>query len=508
MKIDKKIFNEKMVVFLVCLVFCVASFYRIGHFNLWRDEAFSVNVAQNSLEKIVAITSNDVHPPLHMFILHYWMDVFGKSEVATRVVSVIFGVIAVFFTYKVSTLNFAEMKYRLIATLFAATTPMMLYYAVEVREYSMLVAVTMMTVYFALKTISPTNRKEYVYFSIAAAVGLYVHAMFVIILFSIFVWQFLVIVMRNRFSLGKLLKIRQHLLWVFGSYVVAGVLFLPWLRIFLIQLTRVNDGFWLQFHPWTDLQDSFRMFFTSDRYAANLQWFTPTLLKFMSNFGIAVTVIGALAIKRKNAKDYAGHNFFALLIVIMLGTVWLISFKTPLYFLRYLVFIIPLIGLVFTQGIAALDRLVNKKLVLIFVAVFLIANVFLYFDNILQDPNLKTDYKSAISWIGAVGPNAVILHPHGFSLHSFIYYSSNPGYLYDPQKKLPHYEGTAAFDDSNYFHGQVSDYQIIWVPFHWRDDNFDNILKMNHFQIVQEKQFDGGLTVDEWIKVAKASALK
>ena len=64
------------------LMFLVQSF--------WRDEAFSYLLAKRSLLDIVTLTVKDFSPPLYYFFLHFWINVFGKSEVALRSLSMVF----------------------------------------------------------------------------------------------------------------------------------------------------------------------------------------------------------------------------------------------------------------------------------------------------------------------------------------------------------------------------------------------------------------------------------
>jgi uncharacterized membrane protein len=64
--------------------------------SLWDDEATSFLISKLNLSQIVqAVAVGDFHPPLYYCILHYWVALFGASEVAVRSLSVLFGVLVI-----------------------------------------------------------------------------------------------------------------------------------------------------------------------------------------------------------------------------------------------------------------------------------------------------------------------------------------------------------------------------------------------------------------------------
>ena len=59
---------------------------------LWLDEALTVNIARLPLHEIPSHLKQDGAPPLFYYLLHFWMLLFGQSDVATRSLSGIIGV--------------------------------------------------------------------------------------------------------------------------------------------------------------------------------------------------------------------------------------------------------------------------------------------------------------------------------------------------------------------------------------------------------------------------------
>src|SRR5579884_325232 len=86
--------------FWIGLVILLGAFalrvWRLAVPSFWWDDAYSTMVASGSLRSIVAaLGREDFHPPLHYFLLHYWMRLVGRSEFSLRYMSVAAGVLTV-----------------------------------------------------------------------------------------------------------------------------------------------------------------------------------------------------------------------------------------------------------------------------------------------------------------------------------------------------------------------------------------------------------------------------
>lgn len=62
--------------------------------SLWLDELYSVTTSfpERTISQLWAAMIHDVHPPLYALFLHYWMSLFGTSEIAVRMPSLIAGI--------------------------------------------------------------------------------------------------------------------------------------------------------------------------------------------------------------------------------------------------------------------------------------------------------------------------------------------------------------------------------------------------------------------------------
>lgn len=131
--------------------------------SLWLDEAITALAVKNNslIEIITRFSPGDFHPPLYYLILKLWTNIFGYSEIALRMPSVIFGVLTVYFVYKLG-----GKRWGIIAGLFMAVNPLAVYYSQEARMYSLAAFAVTATVYFF-------QNKKYLLWGAFFLIGLY-----------------------------------------------------------------------------------------------------------------------------------------------------------------------------------------------------------------------------------------------------------------------------------------------------------------------------------------------
>ena len=74
------------------------------------------------------------HTPLYFFILHFWMKIFGDSEIAIRSLSLLFGVVTVPLVF-VLTKKLSNGLNAVFATCIASVAPLLVFFSVEARMY-------------------------------------------------------------------------------------------------------------------------------------------------------------------------------------------------------------------------------------------------------------------------------------------------------------------------------------------------------------------------------------
>ncbi len=138
----KKIKTQKSIIFVIALGLVL----RLINLNqsLWLDEAITALAVKNNsfIELITKFSPGDFHPPLYYLFLKFWTMFFGFSEVALRMPSVIFGVLAIFFIYKIGGKK---------AAILMAVNPLGVYYSQEARMYSLAMLLVTASVFFFIK---------------------------------------------------------------------------------------------------------------------------------------------------------------------------------------------------------------------------------------------------------------------------------------------------------------------------------------------------------------------
>jgi O-antigen/teichoic acid export membrane protein/4-amino-4-deoxy-L-arabinose transferase-like glycosyltransferase len=104
--------------------------------GLWVDEAISVDQAQMPFGEMLAdMRTTDVHPPLHHAVLWVTVRVFGTSEFAVRLPSLLAGVALVPVLFWVGSTLYNR-RTGWIAAVLAAIAPFCVWYSQEARMYS------------------------------------------------------------------------------------------------------------------------------------------------------------------------------------------------------------------------------------------------------------------------------------------------------------------------------------------------------------------------------------
>jgi mannosyltransferase len=104
--------------------------------GFWIDEGLSVGIADRPLSDIPAALRLDGSPPLYYSLLHVWISIFGRTEVATHALSLLFAVLAIPAAWWAARGLFGRTA-GLMAALLAATNPFLTHYAQETRMYAL-----------------------------------------------------------------------------------------------------------------------------------------------------------------------------------------------------------------------------------------------------------------------------------------------------------------------------------------------------------------------------------
>jgi 4-amino-4-deoxy-L-arabinose transferase-like glycosyltransferase len=162
------------------LLAAVLAFARLDHESLWFDEAWSVELAQRPLAETLSeyVQTNREGPPLYFFLLHGWMEIFGRGEVALRSLSACALIGAVLLHYAMAR-RLLGAPTAGVSSLLVASSPALLFYGQEVRNYSLILMLFSLSLYFFAKFIESHSAGDLVAVGLVNLAGLLTHVLMI-----------------------------------------------------------------------------------------------------------------------------------------------------------------------------------------------------------------------------------------------------------------------------------------------------------------------------------------
>lgn len=493
----KSIVNNKYTLWSLMLLGAALRFLRIGSADLWRDEAFSLRVADHSISKTISIIAHDTAPPLHSLTLHYWIRLFGTSEAAVRLPSAIFGALTIFVVYKLVKRLTKNTTIQFLVLLLTCINPALIWYSQEARAYSMFTFFALFSLYFTIIIIQEKSISKIsaIGLLLTTILGLYTHNLFLFIGFIN-----LSLIVNNLISFRKIRNFRaqakthkDQLIRLFMIYLLAGVAYLPWFIIMLRQLQTVNtEGFWLKFHPLTDIFKVLALFYTGE--------LSPILFPpVITGAFILLWLVGALLImasflplKHKDNRSLHKMWFWGILTLV-----WLYAFNTSFFYIRYLIFLTPI---ALFLSIETLNKIYKKyKLIAATLLLALLSTTILidiaYFIIIPDTKAHQRELNQDIDYQA----NDLILHSRAFTHHSFNVYSDLPNYIYNPEDNLLYYEGLAVINEDDYYkEHSIQGYDRVWVLYLWSPKKQVTRELERNYNLKYQKDYQGKLHLELW----------
>ncbi len=344
------------------LMFLVQSF--------WRDEAFSYILAKRSILQILFLTAKDFNPPLYYLILHFWIKLFGNTEIALRIPSFIFywATIYAAFMFLNEILKLNTKKSFLYLILFIVN-PILFYYGFEARMYTAFTFFATLSFFYFFK-------KDYRLYTILTVLGLYTHYFMLFVILTQLIFNYI----EN--------KRKKNYLILRNKLLLPILFFIPWLIFVFSQGQFFTSSFWV---GKMDLQSFFN--FLGTLYTGYEGW--PGLLAIITplfSFFLIVIVLISLKYFRKNSL-FLLLSLWGILVPLMIA---IVSFIKPVFFSRYLIF--SSIGLIIFL-IFIMEKSNKFFRVLIFTVLLLVSIAF-------QIVQIKTreniDMRKPVAEIGAL----------------------------------------------------------------------------------------------------------
>lgn len=266
----------------------------------WGDEAIAIGIASHPLGSLPHYLVNDGAPPLYYAMLHYWLELFGKSGPATHALSMIAALLAIPAAWWSGDKLFGRKAGRGAAGL-VATCAYLDYYSSETRMYSWLVLASILAVTCFVLAYQGAGRRYWVAATALMAAVLYLQY------YGLYLFAATVIA-GSAAALGR--RSWPRLKATLFYALACGAAFAPWVPQFLYQLQHTGA-------PWAPHPSVLDFFGDSFNALASAAWVGVVV-------AIAVCVINRpRPVVRTNRHDWLVTSPLALAAAVPLITLLL-----------------------------------------------------------------------------------------------------------------------------------------------------------------------------------------
>lgn len=317
--------------------------------SLWLDEGYSVLWAKQDTHEMIEAVSRDVHPPLYFLILHYWIALFGDAEFTIRLLSVIFGTLAIFVIYRVGSLV-SDRNVGLLSSLILSLSVFHVHYSQEIRGYSLMVLLTLISMYFFIRLLQERKASVSVIYILSSILLFYTH------FFGLFVIAAQNIYLILEFMLSRRETGPGPVRWLLLQATLF-IAFMPWLGFLVRQVQIVQSGAFL---GWLPVPTILSLITTMFVYSAYFSEYAPlwvlaasTLLVFVY---LALSANSLLMFKvpgiRPRRLDSGSALLLAWLLTPMVLPFMVSQFFVPVYWTRFTMSASMALYILVARGIA------------------------------------------------------------------------------------------------------------------------------------------------------------
>jgi hypothetical protein len=176
-------------VLAAAVVICIYLTYGIGR-SLWLDEANTFYISSGSPAQIIDSLSRDGSPPLYYLMLAGWMRLFGDSEIALRIPSVLFYLAGIVLMWFLGRMLLGVEGAGLVSFIYAVN-PIVARQTQNARMYTMLALIVTLSMLVFVILIRHRERRVWRWFALFGVIsflGLNTHYWFIFVLMAYGCW--------------------------------------------------------------------------------------------------------------------------------------------------------------------------------------------------------------------------------------------------------------------------------------------------------------------------------
>lgn len=394
--------------------------------SLWRDEVDALHFASRPLAELVATFSRPgENGPLFFALLNPWLAALGSSEFSLRLQAALAGVLAVPLTYALArrllqVAGLGEMRYGaglslanvpLLAALFVAVNPYLVWYSQEGKMYGWLVALALAVLLAFLAALQRGRWQQWLLYLALLAVAVLHH-----------VWAVLLIAVCAAWLALLWPDYRRRWLPFLGTLAVPALPYFAlvgWWQLRLFTTPDFQTGH--PFVPLPAMAANLATAFSRGVASAPNIWLVAGLTFLL----LTGSVLGGRSMAGAGS-PYAWRRLRAPLLLLawlLLPPLllYLISLSKPLYIDRYVIWIGPALLILLAQGVAALAQ-VWRPVGVIALAAVLAAGLLAGWRQ-MQTP-IKSDFRAAAAYVEARRqPGDLLLFQMPYNRIVYEYYS-------------------------------------------------------------------------------------
>jgi mannosyltransferase len=383
----------------------------LGKESLRLDESQSIWQVNRPFEDIFKVVASDVHLPLYNIMLYWWRSLVGGGIFENRHISLIFflvGIVAIYFLTKLISKN---KNMAIFTSVLFTLSPFMNWYANELRMYSLIVLITIISHYLFLRIYFALGKSwlNWVFFLIISIVGIYTHYFYFLVLLSQLIFY---ILFWYKFSKNSF----RNFVIVTSSIILS---FSPWIWL-VLSLGNAKNQTPLLIKP--SSVDFFNIY-SQQVFGFQSDFVNSLILSFWPILGL----LGLLLLKKNNIlKPEFVYLGIATFIPILVS--FIVSYSVrPIFLSRYLSVCVPSMFLIISYVIFSYNTFLSRFL-RIFIVYLMIFTLTLQITSFATP--VKENYREAINYIiKSTQKDDMVAISAPFTIFTFDYYYNGSNQL-------------------------------------------------------------------------------
>ena len=402
-----KVINYFKENYILISTLFVAAFLRLYHLNyqsIWVDEIHTMiesspNISFKDSNEIILFREGT--PRLYFYLVRFFNTIFGHNVFNTRLVSVIFGVLSVFYINKLGEKLFNK-NVGILSSIFLAVNLFLIEYSQEGRTYSMLVFFVIISFCFLITFTKKRTYKNAIFLGIFSGFITNAHPIGILNVVSIFlILLYYLINIKGKEAKIDLFK------KIFLSGIISVILFLPTIPTLLT--VSSYQSFWI-IKP--NLPYLFQIF--------NQLLGSSLIFTIIFVFIYIIFIIKSLKIISDKENLYKNNflNGFIILNTWIWFEVAIILLKSyfgiSIVLHRYFISIVPAFTIIIAVTIDFISKTLLKRFITIILVIYLLFDIFIIqnyycikrksqFDKvanfIIKENTSKTKIISSMGWL-------------------------------------------------------------------------------------------------------------